>query len=359
MADEIRVQKEDLTRFCVAVFEKLGVPRHDAEVATEVLVVADLRDKGSHGVARLARYVEGLKAGLMLPTDHSKVVREAETTALLDGGKGLGQVVAVKGMDLAIAKAKAHGTGFVTARNSNHYGIAGYYALRAVEHGCVGISMTNAAPLVVPTFGRDAILGTNPIAIAIPCEGEPFLFDAATSVVPRGKLEVYDRLGKSMPLGWAVDARGKGTANAREVLDNLIKRRGGGILPLGGEGEEFSGHKGYGLALTVELLCATLSASAFGGMTYVDEHSANVGHFFGAIDVAAFRSLPEMKREVRQYLDALRSGPKAEGHDRIYAHGEKGFAFERDCLKRGIPLGSKVVDSLKRIGGDLAVPWPG
>ena len=127
----------------------------------------------SHSVARLARYVEGLQAGLMLPTDHSKVVNETETTALIDGGRSLGQVVGVKGMDLAIEKAKMHGTSFVTARNSNHYGIAGYYALRAVEHGCIGISMTNAAPLVVPTFGRDAILGTNPIAI--PCAGEPFL----------------------------------------------------------------------------------------------------------------------------------------------------------------------------------------
>ncbi|HYS70825.1 MAG TPA: Ldh family oxidoreductase [Thermoplasmata archaeon] len=359
MVDEIRVKKDDLAAFCVAAFEKLGVPRRDAEVATEVLIVADLRDKGSHGVARLARYVEGIQAGLMLPTDRSTVVQESDTTALIDGGKSLGQVVGVKGMDLAIRKAKARGTGFVTARNSNHYGIAGYYALRAVEHGCVGISMTNAAPLVVPTFGRDAILGTNPIAIAIPCEGDPFLFDAATSVVPRGKLEVYDRLGKPMPLGWAVDARGKGTANAKEVLDNLIHRQGGGILPLGGEGEEFSGHKGYGLALAVELLCAALSASAFGGKTYVDEHSANVGHFFGAIDVTAFRPLDDLKAEVREYLDSLKGGPKAEGHDRIYTHGEKGFAFESDCLRRGIPLGPKVVDSLKKIGGQLGVPWPG
>lgn len=359
MADEIRVNKDDLARFCVAGFEKLGVPRKDAEVCTAVLVVADLRDKGSHGVARLARYVEGLKTALMLPTDHSKVVHETATTALIDGGKSLGQIVGVKGMDLAIAKARKGGTGFVTVRNSNHYGIAGYYALRAVDRGCIGISMTNAAPLVVPTFGRDAILGTNPIAIAIPCDGEPFVYDAATSVVPRGKLEVYDRQNKPMPLGWAVDARGHGTTNAKEVLQNLIRRGGGGILPLGGADEEFGGHKGYGLALAVEILCGTLSASAFGGQTYVDEHSANVGHFFGAIDVAAFRPLSELKRDLRHYLDSVRGGVKADGHDRIYAHGEKGFAFERDCLKRGIPLGPKVVDSLKKVGEDLEVPWPG
>src|SRR3989442_15447758 len=219
--------------------------------------------------------------------------------------------------------------------------------------------MTSAAQLVVRTFGGDAILGTNQVAIAVPADGVPFIYDAATSVVPRGKLEVYDRLGKPMPLGWAVDAKGHGTTNAREVLDNFKNRRGGGILPLGGEGEEFSGHKGYGLALAVELLCAALSASAFGGKTYVDEHSANVGHFFGAIDVTAFRPLDDLKAEVREYLDSLKGGPRAEGHDRIYTHGEKGFAFERDCLRRGIPLGPKVVDSLKKIGEQLGVPWPG
>ncbi|HEV8594839.1 MAG TPA: Ldh family oxidoreductase [Thermoplasmata archaeon] len=359
MAEGARVTKDDLTNFCVAVFEKLGVPRKDAALCTEVLVIADLRNKGSHGVARLPRYVEGLQKGLMLPTDHSKVVRETPTTALIDGGQSLGQVVGVKGMDLAIKRAKKSGAGFVTVRNSNHYGIAGYYALRAVGHECIGISMTNAAPLVVPTYGRDALLGTNPIAIAIPCDGEPFVFDAATSVVPRGKLEVYDRLGTPMPIGWAVDARGHGTTNAKEVLQNLIKRAGGGILPLGGEGEEFGGHKGYGLALAVEILCGTLSASAFGGQTYVDEHSANVGHFFGAIDVEAFRPADELKKDLRRYLESIRAGPKSEGHDRIYAHGEKGFAFERECLEKGIPLGPKVVDSLKKIGDELKVPWPG
>ena len=359
MVGEIRVAKDDLTRFCVAVFQKLGVPRRDAELATEVLIVADLRNKGSHGVARLARYVDGLKSGLMLPTDHSTIVHDTATTALIDGGKSLGQIAGLKGMDLAIRKAKAHGVGFVTVRNSNHYGIAGYYTLRALPHGCIGISMTNAAPLVVPTFGRDAILGTNPISIAVPADGEPFVLDMATSVVPRGKLEDHDRQGKPMPLGWAVDARGKGTTSPREVLQNLLKRVGGGILPLGGEGEEFSGHKGYGLALAVEILCAVLAGSAFGGSTYVDETSANVAHFFGALDVEAFRPLAELKRDLRRFLDSLKAGPKAEGHDRIYTHGEKGFAHERECLAKGIPLGPKVVESLKKVGGELGVPWIG
>lgn len=357
MVDGVRVRKEGLTRFCAAVFEKLGVPPSDAKIAADILVLADLRDKGSHGVARLGRYVEGLKKGIMVPTDKSQVVHETATTALIDGGRSLGQVVGHRAMALAIEKAKAHGTGFVTVRNSNHYGIAGYYALMAVPHGCIGISMTNAAPLVVPTFGRDALLGTNPIAVAVPAEGEPFLFDAATSVVPRGKLEVYERQGKPMPFGWAVDARGKGTTNATEVLENLGKRGGGGILPLGGEGEEFSGHKGYGLAMVVEILSSVLAGGAFGLGTYAAEGSANIAHFFGAIRVDAFRPLADVSRDLRTFLDQVRNSPKAEGHERVYVHGEKGFAFERECLAEGIPLGPKVVESLKKVGGDLGVPW--
>ena len=357
MVDEVRVSRDDLTGFCVAVFERLGVPRRDAEITADILVVADLRNKGSHGVARLGRYVEGLRKGGILPTDRSRIVHETSTTALLDGGQSLGQVVGHRAMTMAIEKAKAHGTGFVTVRNSNHYGIAGYFALMAVEHGCIGMSATNTAPLVVPTFGRDAILGTNPIAVATPADREPFVFDAATAVIPRGKLEVYDRQAKTMPLGWAVDARGRSTTNATEVLQNLNKDQGGGILPLGGEGEEFSGHKGYGLAMTVEVLCSLLAGGAFGSATFAEGGSANIAHFFGAIRVDAFRPLEEFKRDVRRFLDEVRNEPKAEGQERIYVHGEKGFAAERERLAKGIPLGPKVVESLRKIGGELGVPW--
>jgi len=356
MGDEVRVGKEALTQFCVTVFEKLGVPKGDAGTATDVLVAADLRDKGSHGVARLPRYVDGLKKGIMVPKDQSHVVKETATTGLIDGGKSLGQVVGKRGMELALQKAKASGVGFVAVRNSNHYGIAGYYTLMAVERGCIGFSVTNTAPLVVATFGRDAVLGTNPVSLAIPAEGEPFLLDMATSVVPRGKLEVFDRQGKPMPMGWAVNARGQGTANAREVLDNLKARTGGGILPLGGEGEEYSGHKGYGLALAVELLCAAVSGASFSLKTYGEER-ADIGHFFGAIDVSSFRPLADVKKDARGILDQIRGGPKAEGHDRIYVHGEKGFAAERERLKSGIPLGPKVVENLKKVGTELGVPW--
>jgi len=354
--DAIRIPTKQLTDFCVDVFVKQGVSPKDAQVVADVLVMADLRDKGSHGVARLPRYVEGLRKGTMLPVDKSAVAHETATTAVIDGGKSLGQVAGLKGMDLAIAKAERSGVGIVTVRNSNHYGIAGYYAERALAKGAIGISMTNAAALVVPTFGRDAVLGTNPIAIAIPADGEPFLLDMATSVVPRGKLEVYDRLGKSMPIGWSVDARGQGTTDAKAVLENLKAHAGGGILPLGGEGEEFSGHKGYGLALVVELLCSALSGAAFSADTYAGER-ADIGHFFGAFRVDAFRPLADVKRDVRHILDRLRETPKAEGHSRVYVHGEKGFAAERERRKGGIPLGSKVVENLQKVGADAGVAW--
>jgi len=357
MTEETRVSKDGLVEFCVRVFEKLGVPPPDARVSTDVLVLADLRNKGSHGVARLPRYVDGLRKGLMKPTNSARVVHKTETSALIDGGKSLGQVVGHMGMQLAIEMAKAHDMGFVTVRNSNHYGIAGYYSLMAAEEGCVGLSMTNAAPLVVPTFGRDAIFGTNPISISAPAEGDPFLLDMATSVVPRGKLEVHDREGKPLPPGWAVDSRGKGTTSPKEVLQNLATRAGGGILPLGGEGELYSGHKGYGLAMAVEVLCALLSGSPSALGTYVDESNANISHFFGAISVESFRPLREFKRDMQSLMDSVRGSPKADGCDHIYVHGEKGFSAQRDRLKHGIPLGPKVVESLKKIGGEFGVSW--
>ncbi|MCD6554052.1 MAG: Ldh family oxidoreductase, partial [Anaerolineae bacterium] len=212
---------EPLKDFCTRVFEKLGVPRDDAEVTSDVLVLANLRGIDSHGVARLRRYVNGLRDGVMVARPEIQVVRETPATALIDAGAGLGQPVSYRAMQKAIEKALEVGAGFVTVRNSNHYGIAGYYAMMALEHDCIGISMTNAAVLVVPTFGRDAMLGTNPISVAAPAGQErPFVLDMATSTVPQGKLEVYHRLEKPIPLGWATDETGTPTTDAGRVLEN-------------------------------------------------------------------------------------------------------------------------------------------
>ena len=228
----------------------------------------------------------------------------------------------------------------------------------ALEHDLIGVSMTNAAPLVVPTFGRAAVLGTNPISLTAPASKEkPFVLDMATSVVPRGKLEVYDRSKKKMPLGWAVDAAGRGTSDPHAVLDALSKRLGGGILPLGGEGEEHSGHKGYGLALMVDVLCGVLSGSATGLGVDVDKAKPNVGHFFMALDPAAFRPLEEFKRDMDRLCQELKNSPKAQGQNRIYVHGEKSYARMDKYRREGIPLGTAVVESLKQVGTELGVPF--
>ncbi len=333
MAETTTIQEKPLRRFCEQVLVKLGVPPEDARVTTDVLVLADLRGVDSHGVARLGRYVGGLKAGYMKPLDESRI--------------------------LAIRKAKDTAVGIVTVRNSNHYGIAGYYTLMALEHNLIGVSMTNAAPLVVPTFGRTSVLGTNPISLTAPAMQEKaFVLDMATSTVPRGKVEVFNRLGKPIPHGWAVDETGRSSTDPARVLNALAKRLGGGLLPLGGEGEDLGGHKGYGLALMVDVLCGVLSGAATGLQVYADETRPDVGHFFMALDPAAFRPLDEFRRDMDRLARELKESPKAEGQDRIYVHGEKSYARTETHRKEGIPLGPKVADELRKIGRDLGVPWP-
>ena len=365
MPDEtgLRVPSEDLADFCLRVLRKLGVPEQDARITSDVLVTADLRGIASHGVARLRRYVDGLRTGMMVARPEVTVLRETPATALLDAGAGLGQPVSHRAMRKAIQKATEVGAGFVAVRNSNHYGIAGYYAMMALEHDCIGMSMTNADVLVVPTFGRDAMLGTNPVAVAAPANKErPFVLDMATSTVPRGKLEVYERQGKPVPMGWATDDRGLGTDDAHRVLENFKERAGGGLLPLGGEGELLSGHKGYGLALWVDVFCAVLSGAAYATLVYPKTPDgkpmpANLGHFFGAWRVDAFRPVNEFKAAMDDLQQRLKNAPKAEGQDRIYIHGEKEYEKAEHYSRDGIPINPKVVEDLKAIAEEIDVKW--
>jgi len=351
-----------LNDFCVRVFRKLGVSEEDARITAEVLVAADLRGVDSHGVARLRRYVRGLSNGMMVPDPDVQVVSETPVTALIDGGGGLGQPVSYRAMQKAIKKAQEIGAGFVTVRNSNHYGIAGYYAMMALDFDCIGISMTNASALVLPTFGRDGVLGTNPIAVAAPAGDEwPYVLDMATSTVPRGKLEVYDRLGKEMPLGWATDEAGTPSTDTGRVLENFDNRAGGGLLPLGGAGELMSGHKGYGLGLLVEILCGALSGASFSYATYSksDDGSplpANIGHFFGALRVEAFRPVEEFKEAVDSLQRQMKNGAKAQGAERIYVHGEKEWEKREKRSRDGIPLNAKVYADLQSIAKELNEP---
>jgi L-2-hydroxycarboxylate dehydrogenase (NAD+) len=356
-----RVRAERLKDFCVRVFQEMGVPEEDARITTGVLVAADLRGVDSHGVARLRRYKDGLRDGVMVARPEVRTVTDTPATALIDAGAGLGQPVSHRAMERAIQKALDVGAGFVTVRNSNHFGIAGYYAMMALEYGCIGISMTNAATLVTPTFGRDAMLGTNPISVAAPAgEERPFVLDMATSTVPRGKLEVYNRLEKPMPVGWATDETGTPTDDTGQVLENFKQRAGGGLLPLGGAGELLGGHKGYGLGLWVDVFCAVLSGAAYADLVYPKSPDgkplpSQIGHFFGAWRVDAFRPVDEFKAAMDDLQRRLKDAPKAEGQARIYVHGEKEYEEAERRSREGIPLNPKVAADLRAIAGEVGI----
>jgi L-2-hydroxycarboxylate dehydrogenase (NAD+) len=368
MAETILVRAERLKAFTARAIEALGVCAEDALIVADNLVAADLRGIPSHGVARLRRYVKGLQDGVMKAHPETTTVVETPSTATIDAGGGLGQPVSHRAMRKAIEKALAVGSGFVAVRNSNHYGIAGYYAMMALEHDCIGVSMTNADALVVPTFARNAMLGTNPIAVAAPAGQEPaFVLDMATSTVPRGKLEVYRRQRKDLPLGWATDETGAPTSDVARVLENFTNRRGGGLLPLGGEGELMSGYKGYGLALLVDVMCAVLSGAAYASQVYPRSSEgkplpANLGHFFGAWRIDAFRPADDFKAEMDNLQRLMRATPKAgrgplPGDVRIYIPGEKEHARSVEQAADGIRLEASVADDLKAIAQELRIDY--
>jgi LDH2 family malate/lactate/ureidoglycolate dehydrogenase len=354
-----------LRGFCTGVFIALGVAKRHAEITADVLVAADLRGVDSHGVARLKRYVDGIRNGMMRPDAEPRIVHETPTTATIDADAGLGQPSSHWAMEMAMEKAEKLGAGFAAVRNSNHYGIAGYYAMMALEKDMIGICTTNADVLVVPTFGRNSMFGTNPIAVAAPALKEwPFVLDMATSVVPRGKLEVYNRLGKPLPEGWATDEVGRGTNDPAIVLKNFSGLAGGGLLPLGGEGELHSGHKGYGLALLVDIISAVLPGAAYADLVYPKTADgkplpSKIGHFFGALRVDAFRPAAEFKADMDDLITRLKDSPKAEGAERIYIHGEKEFETQEKRQAQGIPLHPTVLKTLRGIGDELRIPFPG
>jgi LDH2 family malate/lactate/ureidoglycolate dehydrogenase len=364
MGEEFKtVWEEPLTEFCQKVFEKMGVPSKEALTTAEVLVLADLRGIESHGVARLRRYYTGLKNGVMVPRPNMKIVHETPVSARIDAGAALGQVAGNFGMKMAIEKALKSGMGFVSVGNSNHYGIAGYYSLMALKHDLIGIYLTNSDSYVVPTFGREVLLGTNPISVTVPAIKErPFVLDMSTAVATLGKLEVASRMGKKISLGWATDEKGRSCDDPVRVLGNIRSKAGGGLLPLGGEGEEFGGHKGYGLDLLVDILCGVLSGSGYLNLLYPKTPEgkplpSRVSHFFGALQIDYFRPAEEFKKDMDDLIRRLKNSPKAEGQDRIYVHGEKEFELEEKYRKEGIPLYYKVYDDLKAIGGEVGVPF--
>jgi L-2-hydroxycarboxylate dehydrogenase (NAD+) len=348
-----RVHHSRLRRFTHDVFRKLGVPTDDATISADVLVHSDLLGIDSHGVARLGGhpgYVLGLERGFIKPVARPFVANETESTALVDGDSGLGGFVSTGAMEIAIAKAAKTGVGVVTVTNSHHFGIACHYAMLALPHGMIGISMTNAAPQVVPTYGKNPMLGTNPLSIAVPAGIErPFVLDMATSVGAAGKAEIALRAGRTLPNGWLVDPAGVPTTDPRTLWE------GGSLLPLGSF-PELASHKGYGLAVAVDVLCGVLSGVGFSNT--LDPTRGETGHFFMALRVEAFRPLGPFVMMMENMLRTLKSADPAPGAQRVYVHGEKELDAEIDRLAHGVPLHPEVVQSLSELADRLGVESP-
>ena len=344
------VSYEALRKFCIKVFQGYSFNEKQAEQITDVLLAADLSGIESHGVQRLIRYHKEITSGLVKIDAKPEIVFETPLSAVIEGNDSMGQTLSVDAMNLAIEKAKKSGFGMVTVRNSNHYGIAGYYTKMAAEQGLIGMCMTNTEAIMVPTFGRQAMLGTNPIAFAMPAEPTIYSFDAATTVVPRGKLEVYVKRGNGLPVGWALDENGHDSDDADRVLKNIIGKTGGGILPLGGSGDLTSGYKGYGFAMLCEIATAILSGGTTSNYIYKTPGRANIAHCFIALDHGMFGDKKEIEANFSKYLQEVRDSAKAEGQDRIFIHGEKEAEAKERVLREGVYLNDKTYEEMRMIG---------
>ncbi len=349
-----------LKEFTKQVFLKMGSSIDDAELASEVLISADLRGVDSHGVARLGGYVRLWEAGRLNATPEIRIVHETPSTAVVDGDLGAGLVVAPKAMKIAIEKAKTAGTGWVAVKNSNHYGIAGYHSMLALEHDMIGWSMTNASPLVSPTFSKSRFLGTNPISVSIPADKEPpVVIDMATTPVANGKLEVLQRKGEDIPLGWAQDKDGNPSTDA------AILKKGGAMLPLGSDRVHGS-HKGYCLGGLVDILSAVLPGANYGPwvppfVSYVpvpeNPVGDGIGHFLGAMRIDAFRPADEFKTHMDNWITTFRNGEPSEGNEKVLIPGDPERELTAQRLKEGIDLLPPVIEDLKKIGESLGVEF--
>ena len=343
------VSYEALKAFCAKVFCGYGFTESDSTQISDVLLDADLSGIESHGIQRLIRYHKEITSGLVKPEARPEIVFETPSSAVMDGHDAMGQLIGCQAMELAIAKAKRTGFGMVAVRNSNHYGIAAYYAKMALRERMIGICMTNTEAIMVPTFGRQAMLGTNPIAFAMPADPVPFSFDAATTVVPRGKLEVYVKRGNGLPQGWALDETGHDSTDPNRVLKNIIAKAGGGILPLGGSGELTSGYKGYGFAMLCEICTAILSGGTTSNYIYKTPGRANIAQCFIALDYGMFGDKQAIREALDRYLQEIRDSDKAEGQERIFIHGEKSAEARERVLREGVSLNEKTYEEMKMI----------
>ena len=347
-----------LYQFCHTIFLKIGCNTNDATTATKVLLNADLRGIDSHGIARLSGYVRLWEAKRINATPQIKIIHETPSTATVDGDEGLGLVVAPHAMQIAINKAKNVGTGWVSVCNSNHFGIAGYHAMMALEFDMMGIAMTNASALVAPTFSIERMLGTNPIAVAIPAKNQPaFVADFATTTAANGKLEILQRKNADAPVGWVQDAEGLSSTDA-----NILKKKGA-LLPLGTDREHGS-HKGYALGSIVDIFSGVLSGASYGPWVppfpaYVPmpeyQPGKGLGHFFGAMRIDAFRSANEFKEHMDNWIEQFRKAKPAKGFDKVLIPGDPERETEILRRKEGIPIVESVVEDLKLVAEKFKV----
>ena len=353
-AKTIHYSYEQLHTFCMDAFKKFGFDEKDSGIITDVLLLSDLYGIESHGMQRLVRYHKGIEKGMIKVDAVPEVVFETPVSAVIDAHDSMGQLAGHKAMSLAIEKAKKTGMAIVSVRNSNHFGIAGYYAKMACDEGLMGMAMTNSEAIMVPTFARMAMIGSNPIAVSFPAEPYPFFFDASTTVVTRGKLEVYNKNGKPLPEGWALNKDGHPSTDAKDVLANIVAKNGGGIMPLGGSTEQLGSHKGYGYGMLCELFCSVFSQGTPSSRVNVGGKSGTC-HGFMAVDPHVFGDPEEIKAHFSAYLQELRDAPKADGQTRIYTHGEKEVFAYQDRMENGIDVNINTVAEMADMANYLGM----
>ena len=354
MEEYIRLKVDALQEFTINVFSKLGVPLKDAQIAADVLVNADQRGVSSHGLVRLSSYMDGLRTGTIKAITEFKILKETPNTLLISGEDGLGHVIGYKAMKLVIDKALQNNVAFAAVRDANHYGMAGYYPMMALKHDIIGFSVTNGGPQVLPTHGKEPMIGTNPISIAVPAgKKQPFVLDMATTTTAKGKITVKALEGKTtMPITWGTDEFGNPTQDIQKLLTNLREGKGGGLLPLGGAEEDSGGHKGYGLGLAVDIFSGVLSGSDFG-----PNITTGRSHFFGAIKIDAFIEPSVFKSTMDEYINTLKNSEKTTGKHRIFIPGEKEFELYEQ-QKEEVRILSKVVEELRKLGDEINIKAP-
>ncbi|MDD3049882.1 MAG: Ldh family oxidoreductase [Candidatus Cloacimonetes bacterium] len=341
------------------VLVKLGVPGEEAKICADVLIESDLRGIESHGIGRLKMYYDRINAGIQFPVTKIDIVRDRKATAVWDANHGMGQVVSHKAMATAIEKAEKYGMGSVAVRNSTHYGIAGYYASMAIKKNMIGMTFTNARPSIAPLFGVTPLLGTNPICFGAPSNLEfPFLYDAATSITQRGKIEVLDREEKPTPPGWAIDDKAQSHNDTKQLLVDLTTKKAS-LLALGGQEELLGGHKGYGLATIVEIMSAALQNGSYMddllGLENDKKVPYRLGHFFMAINIDFFVEVDEFKRTVGDIMTKLKESGKAPGKEHIFVAGEKEFLNSLKVKNEGVVINKNLQKDLMTMFTELSL----